>query len=78
MPTYTEPQVPYLGESGTRPPIKSRPRSWKFRYWALRNWLDGYAFSAIKRCRTCDHTTPYHYPKCIRGVSRIEFEQGMK
>jgi len=51
---------------------------WKFRYRALRNWLDGYAFSSIKRCRSCDHTTPYHYPKCIRGVSRIEFEQGTK
>jgi hypothetical protein len=50
----------------------------KWRVRALRNWLDGYAFSSIKRCRSCGHTTPYHYPRCIRGVSRIEFERGTK
>ena len=54
------------------------PLRWKLRYHALRNWLDGYAFSSIKRCRSCDHTTPYHYPRCIRGVARVEFERGAK
>lgn len=63
------------GEVSNTPII---PLRWKFRYHALRNWLDGYAFSSIKRCRSCDHTTPYHYPRCIRGVSRTEFERGTK
>lgn len=24
----------------------------------------GYKFGPIKRCRKCDHTTPYHYEWC--------------
>jgi len=31
---------------------------------ALRNWLEGYAFSPVRRCRECDHTTPFHYARC--------------
>lgn len=30
--------------------------------WSLDNWLHGYAFGPVQRCRLCDHTSPGHYP----------------
>ena len=38
-------------------------RGYRWR-WSLENWLKGYKWGPISRCRTCDHTTPYHYPTC--------------
>lgn len=34
------------------------------RLWSLRNWLKGFAFGPVQRCRACGHTSPYHYPTC--------------
>ncbi len=40
----------------------------KFLAWSIENRWKGYKFGPIKRCRTCDHTTPYHYDGCKRGA----------
>lgn len=40
----------------------------KFKWWSLQNFVRGYRFSAVRRCRFCDHTTPYHYATCRRAV----------
>ena len=37
--------------------------------WAIENRWKGYKFGPIQRCRTCDHTTPYHYEWCERGAA---------
>lgn len=43
-----------------------RRTAWlRLRWWSLRNFLQGYRFSAIQRCRRCGHTTPFHYPACV-------------
>lgn len=51
------------------------------RWWSFVNWSKGYRWSAIRRHRCCDHTTPSHYTWCseyapkahapmMHGVSR--------
>lgn len=39
------------------------------RWWSLLNWLRGFKFSPVRRCRDCDHTTPHHYHWCALALS---------
>lgn len=41
-----------------------------FRRWSVENWLKGFKYGPVQRCRVCDHTTPYHYESCVAG--RVE------
>lgn len=40
------------------------PSRWRLRLWALQNWITGYKHGPVRRCRECDHTTPFHYGWC--------------
>lgn len=35
-------------------------------HWSVSNWLHGYAFGPVRRCRECGHTTPSHYGRCSK------------
>ncbi len=30
----------------------------KYLAWSVQNWLKGYKFGPVQRCRWCGHTTP--------------------
>lgn len=36
---------------------------------AVGNWVNGYAFSPVRRYRCCGHTTPHHNPGCRNGLT---------
>lgn len=36
----------------------------RLNWYRLTNWLNGYAWSPVRRCATCKHTWPEHYEGC--------------
>lgn len=47
--------------------VEVPPSRLRLKWWSITNWLHGYAFGPVKRCRRCKHTlypSQYHCPYC--------------